>query len=235
MARITETQQALVQTIEEIQSRFDQLGLGGNRGGENEGDGVDPTDFITNPQPHVERIATSAAEGIVRESIAPLLSQMVAQNHSNVVESQRSRIDSEFGEGAWESHFAPELNPMFDRVRKDNPSQLGNADAIQRAVDAVKGAKFETLVEARNASATAREQSEEAKREEMLEIVRSNLTGGISRGGGKSVLTNEMKDFMEKEFRATGVKPDENAFLAAATSGSTLEDWQAAQAALKKK
>jgi hypothetical protein len=229
MASITQTQSDLTAAVQAIAER---VGLGATPqtgGGE-----VDVSDFLSDPQTHIANISKESASEAVREQVAPLLAQLVQQTYNTTLSTQEAAVNSEFGPDAWKDHFWPELKPIFDRTQKEAPSQLGNTEAIQRAIDTVKGAKFETLADARVKALQSRNDQTEADKESMLELVKSNLTGGISRGSSKAVLSEGMKDYIEREFRATGEKPDEKSFQASLNSGTTLEDWQAAQAAAKK-
>lgn len=230
MERITQNQRDLGEAIKNISER---IGLGGN-GEARADDGVDVSEFLSDPSSHIAAIAKGVADAQVRESVGPLLAQMVQQTYDSTLKTQEAAVDAEFGSGAWKTHFWPELKPIFDRTQKEAPSQLGNTEAITRAVNTVKGAKFETLAQARQDALKSRQEQSDAERNDLLEIVQSNLTGGIARASGKAVLSEEMKDYIEREFRATGEKTDESSFLASLNSGSTFEDWQAAQKAAKK-
>ena len=229
MQRITDTQAALSESIQAIAAR---IGMG--EGQQAPAGEVDVSEFLADPASHINEIAKAQAAEAVRESVAPLLGQIVQQTYNTTVQTQERAIDAEFGQGTWKTHFWPELEPIFDRTQKEAPSQLGNTEAIQRAVDTVKGAKFSILADARVGAVKSQEEAKQAELESLQEIVRSNMTGGIGRGAGKAPLSQEMKDYIETELRATGEKPDEAQFLASYNSGSTLKDWQAAQKGLKK-
>ena len=231
MVRITRTQESLSNAIQAIADRVDL----GNGNGEASRDGeIDVSDFLSDPARHIAEISRGVVGTQVREQVGPLLAQLVQQTHNSTIKAQESAVDAEFGVGAWKTHFWPELKPIFDRTQREAPSQLGNVEAIQRAVDTVKGMKFEPLAKARESALKSGVERGEAEQNALLEIVRSNLTGGITRASGKAVLTEDMKEYIEREFRATGVKPDESSFMASVSSGSTLSDWQEAQDAIKK-
>lgn len=223
MENITQTQSELVEAVRAIS---DRVGMSTNGAAEAN---VDVSEFLSDPQSHIQDIATKVAAAQVREQVAPLLGQMVQQTYNDTITRQEAKVDAEFGPGAWKDHFWPELKPIFDRTQKEAPSQLGNTDAIQRAVDTVKGAKFETLAQARVTALSSKEEAKEAERADLLTIVQSNLTGGISRPSGKAVLTEDMRDYIDREFRATGEKVDEKDFLKSVNTGSTLSDWLASQ------
>ncbi len=230
MAQITQNQTDLTAAVKAISDRIGMSGEPPN-GANPE---VDVSDFLTNPTQHIEDISKGVVSNEVREQVAPLLAQLVQQTYNQNLQHQETTVDTEFGKGAWKEHFWPELKPIFDRTQKEAPSQLGNTEAMQRAVDAVKGAKFGALAEAREGALKSTAERLEAEKNDLREYVTSNLTGGISRQQGKAVLTDEMKDYIEREYRATGVKPDEAGFLASVQSGTTLADWEEAQAAGKK-
>lgn len=235
MARITQTQGQLTEALQTLQQNLSQLGIGRQGNGRDDDDdaGVDVSDFLTNPQEHIQRIASQIADQRVAEQVAPLLSQMVSQTHQDAVAGHRQAIDREFGKGAWEQEFYPELKPIFDRTQREAPSQLGNREAISRAVDAIKGAKFDKLTQLRQSAIEAQQKAAEEERSSTLEFVRSNLSGGITRSTHGGQLSQEMKDYIEAEFRGTGQRPNEKEFMASLNSGSTLADWQAAQKNLK--
>jgi len=229
MQRISDNQTALAESIQAIATR---VGMGGDQPQDNQD--VDVSEFLSDPTSHISQIAKSEAAEAVREQVAPLLGQLVQQTYQETVANQERTIDGEFGKGAWAEHFWPDLKPIFDRTQKEAPSQLGNTEAIQRAVDTIKGAKFSALADARVGAAKSQEEAKQAEIEGLREIVQSNMTGGITRASGKMSLSPEMKAYVEAEFRATGEKPNEKDFLASVNSGSTLKEWQEAQKASKK-
>ena len=229
---MTRTQQQLSEGLTAVSETLSRLGLNGLGNGEDPT--VDVSEFLTNPEAAIRAISERIADERVQSQVAPLLSQLVNQSHTTIVSEQKAEVDQQFGIGTWDREFATELNPMFDRVRKDSPSQLGNRDAITKAVQAVKGAKFDTLVEARQGAHTRAAEAEKEEQSRALEFVRSNLSGGISRTVGGGALTEETRDFIEKQFRATGNKIDEKELSAALSSGPTLAEWKAAQQGLKK-
>ncbi|TFH58431.1 MAG: hypothetical protein E4G90_10725 [Gemmatimonadales bacterium] len=228
---MTRTQQQQSEVLTNLAATLGRLGLNNSN---NEGQAVDVSEFLSNPEATIRALAERITDERVQQQVAPLLSQLVNQSHTSIVNEQKTEVDRQFGGGTWDNEFAPELNPMFDRVRKDSPSQLGNRDAIIKAVQAVKGVKFDTLVTARTNTFNATAEAEKAEQTRALEFVRSNLSGGIGRTQSASALSEETKDFIEKQFRATGNRIDEKELGAALTSGATLTEWRDSQKALKK-
>lgn len=228
MGEITRSQGQLQEGLQAVVQTLQNLGLAG--GSQNpEGGTMDTADFITDPETNTRRIADDVVDMKIREQVAPLLGQIVSQEHTNIVNSQMAVVDGKFGPGTWDKEFAPELTPIFDRTRKENPSQLGNREAITNAVRSIMGAKFDTLEGLRQSYGETKAKEAEASQKANLEFVQSNLTGGIHRTAPGSSLTEGMKEHIEREFRATGAKPNEAEFIAAANSGSTLSEWRAAQ------
>lgn len=225
MNRISETLRSTTETLTQMQGAMQRLGLGSEQ---SEGE-FDAASFITDPKPMVESITASAIAKALKDQVAPVMGQMIEQNHNSVVAEQKADVDRVFGAGTWDKEFAPELDPIFENARKDNPSSLGSKVAISKAVDSIKGMKFDNLVEARKTVDQTREETKEAREAKMIEVVTSNLPGGIVRKTGASTLPEEAKQYLEAEFKATGQKPDEGSFLASLKSGSTLTEWRAAQ------
>ena len=89
--------------------------------------------FISDPKPTIEAIAAKAVSNALRDQVAPVMGQMIEQNHNSVVAEQKGEVDRVFGAGTWDREFAPELDPIFEGARKDNPSSLGSKTAITKA------------------------------------------------------------------------------------------------------
>jgi len=228
MARITQNQTELAGTIQEMRGVLERLGISG--GNDNQGgDPLDPTTFITNPEPVVKEIANTAVSEALRDQIAPILGTMVEQSHNQAVAKFRSEIDESYGDGTWQKEFAPEIDPIFERTRKEDPGQLGNEEAIRRTVNSIKGMKFDSLSDAKAQTDADRAKAVEDRRAESLDFVTSNLSGGIGLPKGKSTLTEEAKEYLDREFRATGSKPADADFLTSLNSGSTYKEWKEAQ------
>jgi hypothetical protein len=205
---------------------LERLGITGDRS-ERSDDVFDPSTLLTDPNA-VSRIVQAEIGRALKEQVAPILSQQITTVHRDTVARLKGDIDSTYGEGVWAKEFAPELDPIFERTRRDAPDRLGDVDAIEKAVNAVKGMKFDTLTEAKGKADEAKAASIEARRKEGMEYVTSNLSGGIGVPTTKSTLPQEGKDYLDRIMRATGTRPDEAEFLRSLNSGSTLADWQAA-------
>jgi hypothetical protein len=226
MGRITRNQTDLAQNLNEMRGVLERLGITGDRS-ERSDDVFDPSTLLTDPNA-VSRIVQAEIGRALKEQVAPILSQQITTVHRDTVARLKGDIDSTYGEGVWAKEFAPELDPIFERTRRDAPDRLGDVDAIEKAVNAVKGMKFDTLTEAKGKADEAKAASIEARRKEGMEYVTSNLSGGIGVPTTKSTLPQEGKDYLDRIMRATGTRPDEAEFLRSLNSGSTLADWQAA-------
>jgi hypothetical protein len=227
MNRITQNQQRLSSALDEVQSALQRLGVTGSRGGEESPEEWSPTSLLTNPEA-LPKAVRNEVMAVFKEQIAPILTQGIEARHTQTVSELRREIDGTYGVGTWDKEFAPELNPLFDKVRKESPSRLGDVEAIRKSVQVVKGEKFDKLVEAKAQADKARQAEEEEWRKDGLEFVKSNLSGGIGLRRDNTTLTPEAKDFLDRIWKAKGERPDEQEFLTALNCGSTITDWEAA-------
>ena len=225
---MTQTQSQLTETLRSLQDVVGRLGLTGREEQEAE-DALDPATFLADPAGSVAKIARQVMDSGLKEQVAPILSMGVEAIHNQAMEGMRNEIDSQWGSGTFEKEFLPELQPLIDRARRDAPSQLGDTGALRRTVDAVKGMKFERLVQLKKEHEEKQAAQREEERLDMQKFVTSNLPAGLVRtekGGG---LNEEGKAFLERIYRATGEQVNEKSFLASLNSGSTYEEWKAAQ------
>jgi hypothetical protein len=191
-------------------------------------DGDFAQEFYNDPQGAV------AAE--FSRQATPLISQQADTLSTMLIEGERAKIDSQYGEGAWEEVFQPELGPVIDSVKKTDPMRLMNREAISNAVATVVGKNVDKLMERRQANESTLQDSQGDLVNRVTEQVLSqtNLTGGIRRApnGGEAKLSEDHKEYLEAFFRETGEKPDEQRLATMMNTGGTLEEWQAAQAKL---
>jgi len=222
-AQLQQSQAQLSQVVNELSNTLGRLGLNGENGGDN-GE-MDATAFLTDPETAVRKLVDGSVDERLRAQAGPLLGQLVEQAHEGAVNAERASITADFGEEAWDKIFAPILNPVFERTRATAPSQLSNKQAISNAVASVKGNHFAQLSEMRNAALQNRTTNDEAETQRMMEIVKSNLTGGVHRAAPGKTLSDDMRDHLDREQRETGTRPDEKQFLVAINSGPTLTDY----------
>jgi len=223
-AELQQNQAVIAQALQGVNQTLARLGL--NPDGTNDGSGeFDAAAFLSDPEASVREVAARVADERLREQAGPLLGQLVEQTHQAVMAQEKASISGEFGAEAWDKVFAPAMDPILQRTRQSAPSQLGNTEAIRRAINSIKGEQFAALSDMRKtAKENADSQAEEAQRR-TLELVKSNLTHPIQRTSNVQSVTPEMKAHLDAEERQTGVRPDEKAILRSLSTGPTLSDY----------
>jgi hypothetical protein len=175
------------------------------------------------------------------KTLAPLISNLHTTAHQAHVAGHANEIDTQFGAGTWREEFAPVLEARFAEMGRNDPTSIISPDIIQREVSALKGHKFDTLIERRDASRTSAAEAAEKEREDLTaHIVNSTgMVGGVRAGGGRTrELTQDEKDYVSLRAGATGETVDPHALRAnmdlrgtGASGGTSLEAWRAAKAA----
>jgi len=227
MGQFAQVLKGVQSTQSEITDALGRLGVGGEPTGGD--DPLDPASFLTDPTGAMENVATRVMGAALKEHVAPILSMQVETAHNQAVERFQGEVDGTYGAGTWAAEFAPELDPLFEKTRKEAPSRLGDVVAIRKTVDSIKGLKFDRLVELKAKNDAARTEAKETERLQNMEFVRSNLTGGLTRMAGESTLSDEHKEFLGKIMSQTGETINTEEFLASMNSGSSYKEWKAAQ------
>ena len=179
--------------------------------------------FYTEPEDTIKEVFRRESQSVVGP-MADLASSMLLEN-------QEQRLDHEFGPGTWKEVFHPQLQPVFDHLKKSDPGQLLNRQAIENAISTIKGQRFSELAERRTnyttASRKASEEATEAERAKILGRV-GNLGGGLRPdGSGPPALTEDHKAILAEMSKADGIARDGAHYAKLLSSDvTTLEDYK---------
>lgn len=177
---------------------------------------------------------------VIQEEFAkhatPLVQAQATAMGEFILRSHKERIDSKWGEGAWDKVYKTEIEATLDRVSKTNPMAIMNNEAVTNAVDTLTGRNTDALLEHKRETDESREKSDQDNVDRMAEAVisKGNLTGGIRRvSNRKPTLGPEHDESLDSFFRATGEKPDRDELAKMMNIGSELgtsyEEWKASQ------
>ena len=177
---------------------------------------------------------------VIQEEFAkhatPLVQAQAATMSEFILNEQKERIDSRWGEGAWEAVYQDEMSATMERVSKTNPMAIMNREAITNAVDTLTGRNTDALLEHKAKWKETQDKDQETNVQNLTEAVikQGNLTGGLRRNTSrKPTLGAEHDESLDAFFRATGKKPDRDRLATMMTLGSELgtsyEDWKAAK------
>jgi hypothetical protein len=183
-------------------------------------------------------------QGTIRQefnaSSQPLVSTLADQIAEHNYESQRSRVDAEWGEGSFDKVIDAELRPIIEEAKQVNAEGLLNRQMFVNAVDTIIGRKAKDLVgyskESQTAAETATLEQVQRLKETVLADVQPNLSGGIRHGGAPSqaVLSEDQQQYIKDMFKADGVQRDEKRLAAIqAAAPRTIEDYRRLNDSLK--
>ena len=182
----------------------------------------------------------AAVQQEFQRQAAPLVATMADQIAETNYDKERSRIDAEWGQGAFDAVIDKELRPIIDEAKQFNPQGLLNRTMFTNAVDTLAGRNARKLMEHHSTHSESQQQREleaAAKlKETVLADVTPNLAGGIRRSaaGAQAELPDQQKEYLRDMFKADGVQRDERSL--AALQGAevrTLEDYRRVQEQLK--
>jgi hypothetical protein len=183
----------------------------------------------------------------ISQATAPVVAASAATVGGMVLDSERTRVDAKYGEGAWDKHIWPELKPVYTRVLETDPARLHNREAITNAVKTIIGSNDEVFFNLRAETQKARAEAATKTEDELVTKVSSkipsNLTGGLrSSRGGEPKLTPEHQSHLADIARETGTtitSADEGRIAALmgikGPVGTTYADWEAANTKLAAK
>lgn len=232
--------ETLVATQQRTDQQVQQLLEAVSKSHQPEPASAESTDFMTEFTTGDPR---SVVAQVVRDEMAafaPFLSKVAgsASNAFTMLEAQR--IDDQFGDGAWEKHFAKPVEQIMEMHRKGNPTALVDSDALRSEVNGLAGALFDELVEFRShsrtkASESANEDLASLKDGIQTEIIqRVNSSGGLRRvSTGGQEITDDLKGYLEGRGRALGKVIEPKQWLEERDYGNNLDDYRAHKKKLK--
>ncbi len=195
-------------------------------------------DFLTKFSQDPEGAIRALQQDELRQ-VAPMIGNMLNSGVTAAVASEKSTIDGEFGEGAWDKLFDKPLSVLLDSYKRSNVAALADNSVISREVDGLKGRLFNDLVSYRDESRKKTTDSKESNQKELtdgiLQQVQTNMTGGIRRiSGGDLEITEELKGYLQERATAIGEPvEDAKAWNERNDYGNTYEDFQAHQVKLE--
>lgn len=228
--------EALTQAVANVVNRLQSPST---NAGPTKGSMDDGEDFLTRFSTDPEGAIRDISVRTIQEA-APLVSTLINSSVSNFVSQEQSKIDREFGSGAWDKFFNKPLNTIMNSYREHNAAALANHETITREVDGLKGRQFNDLVKFREESKKAEAEAEQGQNKQLLDgvlkQVQTNLTGGIRRiPTDDEPVTEDLKGYLAERTAAIGGDEDPKGFLQRTNYGNTLEDFLKHQEAMKKK
>ena len=194
------------------------------------------TELLSNPKEALSREVSAILEPQVaafQEQRQGIDNALFETQHQLLIRDEKEKVDSEFGEGTWDKEFAPDLDPIFNNLRAQNPAALANQAIINQGVVGVKGGpKFDTLQKARVEAAEAAAQSNDRKVQDLASKV-TTLTGGAPMmGAPKTGLSDEQREIQDRMNAVSSMQvSDEDIELARSTND--YPTWKAAMDAAK--
>lgn len=190
----------------------------------------DPNSFIDQ---RAERAAQRAAQAGAANDLASLNTL-----HELLVDAERAKFDTEFGEGAFDELVKPDLTKNFTELRNAAESQgqlptgLSSRPTIQALIDRIKGNKFSSLTTRAAEAAKAREEAQVKQRDDLIAgLPRPGLT---RTPGARQTPSEEAKAFAAEIRNATGEDIDVQEIEALRGTGGTLSDFLKATKAAEK-
>jgi hypothetical protein len=235
MGRIEEGMQSMTQFFTSLQERMESIPP--NQGaGAPAAAAAEPEDFNTrfyaDPQKAIQDTVQEQTAGVVHPAAQTIGDMIISQ--------EQAKIDGKWGEGAWDTHIKPVLDPVLNEARRQNPAQLFNRTAIENAVGSILARNIDGLIEHKTAHGTKQAGADSALVEKVAAEVmsRTNLTGGLRRPNGDTPekLGPEHDETLKKMFEDTGEAPDEKTLAILMETGNpegtTLEQFEATMSKL---
>ncbi len=198
-------------------------------------------DFITDFSDHPEQTIQALVEKGRQETmaqLAPILNQHNDAQHQTLVANHKTAIDAQYGSGTWDEEFDTPFQLRAQTLRDQGRAQeLSSHDAMKREVDGLKGLKIDTLHQRQaehQKSVTAADA--ERKQEFMKDFRMTGMSGSgqVAPLSLKRPASDEEKAYLDSAAR-DGEEKSLTSLREAGTYGSTLTDYQKAQAAKGKK
>lgn len=193
--------------------------------------------FTSDPRGTIKDLATEVSSAQMAQ-LAPILTQQIDTTHQSLTDLHRTKIDAEYGAGAWDAEIQPAFEARMAHLRQNSMRDISDPGIVEREVAGMAFSRISQLMERKAAAASAVTDTETAEQQAMIDKVRAGMTGMT---GGLSAPVpgnpNELSD-AEKDYRASkalsGETFDSTAVRASATRGNSLADYRKAMKAAKK-
>ena len=184
----------------------------------------------SNPRGWAAQIARQEAARALQEQQGTTV-QMAHSLGQTILETQRSKIESQWGPDAWSKVVQPQLKPMLDQLGHSNPLALANAETVGKLVSMVVGENVDSLSEVRATfDASEREAVGKAK-EALVNDLRTQLPApGLAprrrQPGGDPLDPSQIPglELMVKEHTQAGDPLDPKEVAQWHSAGNTLSD-----------
>ena len=152
--------------------------------------------LLTEPEKAIESVVSK----LLAENLGPYLSNKVQDDYENIVETHRSRIDKEYGDGTFDELILPELETVVEA--SPDKSLKSRKQYVATVVRGIVGHEkvLPKMLEKRGAKMDAEKKAE-------MDAPSGILDGGRRRGG-KTVLTPDEISFLNHYEETTDKKVD---------------------------
>ena len=172
-----------------------------------------PTRLLTDPK----KVLMEEFQANAKETLAPALGVLFEDRKNEVLQNFHRQIDETFGEGTWEEEFKPEVDKALTNMP---PEMAGSRGHLNVMVNAIKGDRFNKLVERGAKLEEAAEKAETARQNEPPSL----LGVGHARPEEPSI-SQDLSDWIKDTNRVTGGKMTVEEWQKDAAMGDTEEDW----------
>lgn len=175
------------------------------------------------------------AETVVNERVARLEPIFQRQNdtiHQGLVADERRAVEAEYGEGAWDTHFAPLMDARMVTLRQSDQLSLANPEVIHGEVLSIMGHKRNELAGVKAGIVTSAAEAESARYEQIRsELNMTGMTGGTNAPAPKldAPLSATDQEYIQSK-KLAGQDVNIQQLRKTINSGATSwSDWKAAQ------
>jgi hypothetical protein len=107
-------------------------------------------ELAQNPQAVIQRVAADTFRRTAQETLNPAVLKVLDTSRNQLMERERERVDGDFGEGAFDEIFRPQLNKDLDELRQHKPDAIADPATVRALVDRLYGGdNFPVLLERR--------------------------------------------------------------------------------------
>ena len=173
-----------------------------------------PTRLLTDPK----KVLAEEFKAGVKENLAPALGVIFEDRKTEMLANFQHKIDETFGEGTWAEEFQPEVDKALTNMP---PEMAGSRGHLNVMVNAIKGDRFDKLVERGAKIEEAAEKAETARQNEPPSL----LGTGHARPEEPSI-SQDLKEWIADTNRVTGGKMTVEEWQKDAAMGDTEDDWK---------
>lgn len=193
-------------------------------------------ELAADPDALIRKLGREEIDKVRRELFEPQMRTVFEAQHQQILATEKSKVDAEYGDGVWEDKFLPALEPFYNRLRTEDPAKLADANYIEANIGVIGYKIRDDLAEAKTKTTKTAEEKIVAEREALVKTVSALPSGTFRRtASSEDELSDETKTALLRIEEHGGGAVDHKEFAKLQAAGNSYADYLDATGQTEKK